>query len=162
MTIETLLQESIKATQAATAATLTLIETIKASDALRGEIKEKIEAEAKRASKKSEAKATDEAASERQITTSPEDRKPSEEEKPAAPVELAIEVKAAQDDVAKFVGGAADAEDRADRVKAVRGLLDKLKAARTQDLSPTDAVRLSKAIATLVERFAPKKDEDLL
>ena len=96
------------------------------------------------------------------LRETPEDRKPAAEA-PAAPAELAAEVKKAQEDVAGFVGAAKDADDRAKRKGDITTLLGKLKVERVSELAAADAVRLSGAVAKLVERYAPKaSDEELL
>lgn len=156
---------------------LSLIETIKSSDALRSEIKEKIETEAKRSAAKAAAPAKAAKTETRQITETPEDRAQVEEkvetkteervesktdEKAPASEELPAEVKTAQEDVATFIGNATSPEDREKRRDDVTGLLTRLKVKRVSELAAADAVRLSGAIAKLTERYAPKQEDDEL
>lgn len=149
MALEDAIQDLIKSNMA-------LIETIKADSALRREAIDKIEAEAKRRADGTTGKKTPAPTEkvEQQISTSPEDRKPADEPPP--------EVEKAKQDVAAFMSAATDEAGRAARRADVEGLLGKLKAKRTSDLSAADAVRLSGAIEKLTAKYAAPANDDLL
>lgn len=150
-----------------------LIEVTRASDELRKELLDKAVADAKRTAGAEKPKGAA-----RQITESPEDRKPVEAavEKPApAPaaekkVEKPAEKKPADVSadspaataVSAFVGAAADAEDRNARVASVREILTKLGVERTSEVTEADVPRFLKAIEKRVEQFAakPAAEED--
>ena len=148
MSLEATIAENTKAIQ-------TLIETIKASDAQRGEITAKIDtlaktpAAAKATKAKAEAAPAPEPAPEpeaRAISVTPEDRKdPAAEDGPSAAV------LAAQEGIAGFIGIATSDEDRKARRAAVTALIDTLGGRRTppvaagtlksKDLTDAEATR---------------------
>lgn len=155
MSIEELIREN-------TSVMRELCAIIKAESVLKTEFLEKFKAEVARKNGDAgePAKASKPKAEGRQITDSPEDRKP-----PSEAAELSADVSIAQKKVTELVDAATSEDDRKARRVDVAGLLTKIggegaygdKRPLVSQLSDKDAKRLTKAVQKLIdEKYAAK------